>query len=86
VDKGDQIIGGRYASVFGNIANGRTPDPADAEPYVTVTRTGTHAFAARSDAAGNLWLLVGTDSGFESLTRLYYQSITVSLRRLDELA
>jgi FG-GAP-like repeat len=86
VDKGDQIIGGRYASVFGNVANGRTPDPADAEPYVSVTRTGTHAFAARSDAAGNLWLLVGTDSGFEGLTRLYYQSITVSLRRMEGLA
>jgi hypothetical protein len=86
VDKGDQNIGGRYASVFGDIANGRTPDPAHAEPYVTVTRTGTRSFAARSDAAGNLWLLVGTDSGFESLTRLYYQSIAVSLRPLDGLA
>ena len=30
-------------------------------------------------AMGALWLLVGTDSGFEGLTALYYQRIEVTL-------
>jgi hypothetical protein len=84
VDKGDQSAGGRFASVLGNIANGRAIDPSLPEqPYANVERTGTHAFFARADAAGNLWLLVGTDSGFEGLTRLFYLGITVTLLPLE---
>jgi hypothetical protein len=83
VDKSDQILGGRYASVLGNIANGLPPNPGGPAPYVSVTRSGTHPFAARSDSAGNLWLLIGTDSGFEGLTRLFYQSITVNLLQFE---
>jgi hypothetical protein len=84
VDKGDQSAGGRFASVLGNIANGRAIDPSLPEqPFLNVERAGTHAFFARADAAGNLWLLVGTDSGFEGLTRLFYQQITVTLLPLE---
>ena len=36
---------------------------------------------ATADAAGRLWLLVGTDSGFEGTTRLYYKTIRVTLER-----
>lgn len=36
-------------------------------------------FSATTDADGNLWLVVGTDSGFEGLTVLYYNSIKVRL-------
>lgn len=32
-----------------------------------------------SDSAGNLWVYVGTDSGFEGRTALYYTQISVSL-------
>ncbi|WP_439483634.1 hypothetical protein [Cyclobacterium plantarum] len=34
-----------------------------------------------ADEEGNLWLIVGTDSGFEGLTVLYYQEIEVTLTR-----
>ncbi len=77
-DKGNQGVGGRYASILGDIANGEPPASGD-QPYVSLTRNGTMTFAARSDADGNLWLLAGTDSGFEGFTRLYYQRITVTL-------
>jgi hypothetical protein len=85
VDKGNQTVGGRYASIVGNIANGQAPTPPT-QPYVAVNRTGTHSFPARADAAGNLWLLVGTDSGFEGLTRLFYLNIAVTLLPLDTVA
>jgi hypothetical protein len=32
-----------------------------------------------ANAAGELWLLVGTDSSFEGPTGLYYQEIEVEL-------
>ncbi|MDN3689227.1 hypothetical protein [Cyclobacterium jeungdonense] len=34
-----------------------------------------------ADGDGNLWLIVGTDSGFEGETVLYYQEIEVTLTR-----
>jgi hypothetical protein len=69
-----------YLTAIGNIANGRAP--GQGQQYVSVTRSGAHAFPVRSDEAGNLWLLVATQSGFEALTRLYYQTITVTLTPL----
>jgi hypothetical protein len=76
---------GRYASLLGNVANGQ-PVNFENQPYVAVTRRGAHDFAARADAAGNLWLLVGTASGFEGFTRLYYLRITVTLLPLEGLS
>jgi hypothetical protein len=83
VDKGMQTNGGQDASVVGSIANGQ-PCGSAAASYVSLHRTHTHppsatAAAPQTDAAGNLWLMVGTDSGFEGPTALYYQSVTVTL-------
>ena len=33
----------------------------------------------KADDDGTLWLILGTDSGFEGLTTLYYDEITVVL-------
>lgn len=35
----------------------------------------------RADESGSLWLIVGTDSGFEGKTVLYYQEIEVTLTK-----
>ena len=37
------------------------------------------AFEATTDSEGKLWLIAGTDSGFEGLTQLYYSEISASL-------
>lgn len=79
VDKGNQAVGGPAASVVGDIANGEEPVDGGDQPYVSMTVEHTHTVSARADAEGNLWLLVGTDSGFEGLTALYYQKIDVVL-------
>jgi hypothetical protein len=82
VDKGNQASGGPAASVAGDIANGidcaDLEDPSDG-PYVSLRRVHLHEYTVESSAAGELWLLVGTDSGFEGPTGLYYQSIVVRL-------
>lgn len=80
VDKGNQSQGGTAASVAGDIANGipcRSAVPY--YPYALIQRAHQHTSNVTANANGELWLLVGTDSGFEGRTRLYYQSIRVKL-------
>ena len=78
VNKGDQSQGGRAASVVGNIANGNPPSDT-ADKYVSLARTQVHEFLATANSLGQLWLVVGTDSGYEGVTALCYQSIEVEL-------
>ncbi|MEX2593272.1 MAG: hypothetical protein WD426_10890 [Anditalea sp.] len=40
-------------------------------------------FEVSTDTGGGLWLIVGTDSGFEGLTVLYYNNIKVKLEKID---
>jgi hypothetical protein len=49
------------------------------KPYVSLQCTHIRRFAATASDTGELWLLVGTDSGFEGKTTLYYQRISVTL-------
>jgi len=79
VDKGPGNSGsGIAASVAGNIANGLS---AEEDPcYISLERQHEHQYTVNASQDGELWLLVGTDSGFEGLTGIYYQSIAVTLR------
>jgi len=80
VDKGNQSQSGAAASVAGNVANGILCEQASPYyPFASIQRSHQHPTNMTANAAGELWLLVGTDSGFEGLTRLYYQSIRVKL-------
>lgn len=78
VDKGNQAQGGPAGSVAGNIANG-LPCNLSYQPYISVRRTHQHTFEVASNPSGDLWLLVGTDSGFEGRTNYYYQRVEVKL-------
>ena len=77
IDKGHQNNDGSAASVIGDMANGRSPE--DARQYVLINRSGQHRTPVRSNEKGELWLIVGTESGFEGFTGLYYTSINVTL-------
>lgn len=79
IDKGAQSGGGMDAGVAGNIANGRPCDEGTS-PYVLLARPYRHPRLVRTDDRGVLWVLVGTDSGFEGLTGLYYDTIKITLR------
>jgi hypothetical protein len=82
VDKGSGNSGnGTAASVTGDIANGLSADEIDMEnpPYVSLVRQHEHQHTVTASPDGELWLLVGTDSGFEGLTGIYYQGIAVTL-------
>jgi hypothetical protein len=78
VDKGDQSTGGANAVVVGDVANGSTD--CGNPPYRPITRDNrSRPLRVTTDAQGTLWLLVGTDSGYESTTSLYYDTIRVVL-------
>jgi len=82
VDKGLGNSGnGRAASVIGDMANGLSAEESDSRnsPYVSLERQHEHEYTVAASQDGELWLLVGTDSGFEGLTAIYYQSIAVTL-------
>jgi hypothetical protein len=85
VDKSNQSSGGEDVWLVGDIANGIECEEALAagEPYALVEHEYQHDVPVAADAGGNLWLIVGTDSGFEGRTDLYYLEIEVVLEPVD---
>ena len=80
VDKGGQSQGGDAAVVAGTIENGIPCEEAlesDQPPYAMVTLSGDLEVTTADD--GSLWLFVGTDSGFEGRTSIYYDRLEVTL-------
>ena len=80
IDKGNQAMSGRDASNVGNVSNGQDCETAGPDPdYQSVRKTHVHTTRVKTDAQGNLWVIVGTDSGFEGTTSIYFQSINIRL-------
>jgi len=66
-------------SEAGDVANGIDCEIASpAFPFALFQRSAQHANVT-ANANGELWLFTGTGSGFEGMTRLYFQSIRVTL-------
>ena len=62
-----------------NLANPNiTPDTAGAYELMEQNSVGRD-FDVSADSNGVVWFIVGTDSGFEGLTTLYYDTISVVL-------
>lgn len=77
-------LGGSAASGVGPIANG-LPCDIRSMPYVSLQRNHLHGTVVTANSSGELWLLLGTDSGFEGLTALYYQRIDALLVPIGSL-
>lgn len=77
VDKGNQSEGGKNAVLLGDVSIGNTAQMK----YKTINRNNGAGLPlkAKTNDKGELWLFVGTDSGFEGLTTLYYQRVQVSI-------
>ena len=79
IDRGNQSQGGPNGIVLGNVANS-VPNCGPPRWEAKALSTPVAApLAVKADAQGSAWLLVGFDSGFEALSRLYYQRLTVRL-------
>ena len=77
IDKGNQSTSGQNAIVLGDIAI-----PGNATDYTIISRSNVASsyaplFMAQTNSEGEIWLIVGTDSGFEGITTLYYTKINI---------
>ena len=75
IDKDNQSQSGEDMVVIGNFANG-----TDENVYTLKTLSNSTPFRATASDDGTLWLLVGTESGFEGTTTIYYNNIEVLLK------
>lgn len=71
LDKGAQSQDGADAITLGNVSNG-----IETAAYKLVQKnTSNKTLVVKANEAGEIWLFVGTDSGFEGLSVLYYDRI-----------
>ncbi len=80
IDKANQSQSGTQMRVIGNVAH---PDVIDDEYRIKELASGPEFLSVSADGEGRAWLIVGTDSGFEGLTRLYYDRIAFTLTLSD---
>lgn len=76
IDKGNQSRGGSQMAVLGTVGH---PDIVGNEFRLKTLDSMDSPVVVEADDAGGAWLIVGTDSGFEGLTRLYYDRISFTL-------
>ena len=80
IDKGNQSRGGPQVGVLGNVGH---PDIVGDEFRLKTLDNMDRSVVVKADDSGGAWLIVGTDSGFEGLTRLYYDRISFTLTPLE---
>lgn len=80
VDKGDQSQGGENAVVAGTMENSHV-NPDDKQ-YEAKTITNTEILKVTTNEKGELWIFLGTDSGFEGITQFYIAKIHVDFFNL----
>ena len=78
VDKGAQSEGGKNAVVVGD---GAKLVNDEFEVYELKTLSNSIPLELETDSDGNLWVFVGTDSGFEGKTVLYYTGVKVDVKQ-----
>jgi len=76
VDKGNQSAYGDTSVVLGDISV-----PSSADGYTLISRnnaaTDDIPLTVPSNSLGEIWLFIGTDSGFEGTTTVYYTKVNV---------
>jgi len=75
IDKGNQSIGGIDMQVIGDFANG-----TDLNVYKIKQLSTATPLNVKSNQQGEIWLIIGTDSGFEGITTIYYNAIEVLIK------
>jgi len=80
-DKGNQASEGKDTINLGTIANPNINlDTFTGKEYALMNLNNQEMpFTVTSNKDGNIWVLIGSDSGFEGATTLYYDAITIDL-------
>ena len=80
IDKGNQSRGGSQMAVLGTVGH---PDIVGDEFRLKTLDSMDSTVVVKADDSGSAWLIVGTDSGFEGLTRLYYDRVSFTLTPIE---
>jgi hypothetical protein len=75
IDKSNQSQSGMDMKVIGNFANG-----TDLNVYKIKQLSTSTPLNVRANQQGEIWLVIGTDSGFENRTTIYYNSIQATIK------
>jgi len=75
IDKGNQAQDGANMKIIGDFANG-----TDLNVYKLKVLSTTSPISVSTNSNGEVWVIVGTDSGFEGTTTIYYNRITVNTK------
>lgn len=79
VDIGNQQGDGAEGRSLGNFANSQPcASPSSAYELKTLSSGSGAALTTRTDANGALWVVFGTDSGFEGVTTMFIESIQIT--------
>jgi hypothetical protein len=81
IDKGNQAEGGADMVTLGHIGVA-----ANTTQYTVIFRNNSsvNPFIFQTNATGEAWIVVGTDSGFEGKTKLYYMGVEVLFNELPD--
>ena len=74
IDKGNQSTSGENAVVLGDVASSQPCDGGEPQ-WELKQLSSMETVDVTADSDGRIWLLVGSDSGFESITSLYYTRV-----------
>ncbi len=80
VDKGDQSEGGKNSLVVGTLAHEEV-DPHH-RLYLPKLYAPKNLFVVKSNSQGEIWIFLGTDSGYESRTKFYIAQVTLQIEPL----
>jgi hypothetical protein len=78
IDKGNQAVGGSDAIVLGDFANGIDCASTDDSYAKKTLKSVKGSYTTFTSADGSLWILFGTDSGYEATTSIYLISAIVT--------
>ena len=76
IDKGNQSNGGESMVVVGHVAH---PEVTGEEYRLKSLDNSGLPVSVTADGEGRVWLIVGTDSGFEGLSAFYYARVACTL-------
>jgi len=80
IDKGNQASEGQDMINLGTLANPNIDlDTFTGEEYALMTLDSQdRVFSVTTDPGGNVWIIAGTDSGFEGPTTVYYDRVLIT--------
>ncbi len=82
LDKGNQVSPGADMDSIGHAG---VTDTTTRFALKTNTNEG-HPFTIKTDSVGTVWLIIGTDSGYEGKTTLYYNRITAVFEKVTAIS